>query len=200
MSEGVVRRYLTSRKNTFGLAGALAGPVLNLAGIVGDVWPAVSVGLYAAIALAVPPPPPPTILDDPLIDVLRYESRELRGDLRDLPPGVAPAITGVLDVLAHVLDRLEQIADRPTDQMEMPRRLAEADGMIRHDLPECLEVYRTRPPTANHARAAAALVEQLTVIATAADRLAAEIPESGADRAATLTEDLRRRYGRSDGA
>ncbi|MBC8091410.1 MAG: hypothetical protein H7Y15_05610, partial [Pseudonocardia sp.] len=162
-----VGRYLTSRKNTFGLAGALVGPVLSLAGIVGDIWPVVSVGLYAAIALVTPPPPPPTIEEDPLIDVLRYESGELRGDLRDLPAGVGAAVVGILDVLAHVLDRLEHIADRPADQVEMPRRLAEADGMIRHDLPECLDVYRTRPPTANHVRAAAALVEQLGVIATA---------------------------------
>lgn len=194
MSEPV-RRYLGSRRNAFGLAGALAGPVLHLAGVLGEVWPAVSVGLYAAIALAVPPPPPPTVGEDPLIDVLRHGSGELRRDLRGLPPGVPGAVTAILDVLGHVLDRLERIADRPADQVAMPRRLAEADGMIRHDLPECLEVYRARPPTADRARAAAALVEQLSVIAQAADRLAGEIPESGADRAAALTEDLRRRYG-----
>lgn len=199
MSEAgaLVRRYLASRKNVFGLAGALAGPVLHLAGVLDGTWPLVSVGLYGAIALAVPPPPPPTVHEDPLIDVLRFEAGELRARTRprELPDGAFAAVVGVLDVLLHVLDQLEQIADQPSDQIAMPRRLAEADGMIRHDLPACLDVYRGRPPSSSESRAAAALAAQLHLIAAAADRLAAEVPDVGADRAEDLTRELQRRYG-----
>lgn len=187
-------RYLASRRNALGLGGALAGPLLHLAGVLdGAVWPLVSLGLYGAIALVVPGDPPPQVGEDPLVEVLRHESRGLRRDLRDLPAGVPAVVTGILDALGHVLDRLERIADRPADQVAMPERLARADTLIRHDLPECLAVYRDRSPSPD-GRAAAALAEQLGVVAAAVDALAAEVPRSGAGRAEELTRDLRRRY------
>ena len=75
MSDGV-RRYLGSRKNIAGMAGALAGVGLHLAGVIGDVWPVVAVGLYGVGAL-VGPSDPRTEAEPRLTDALRSEAAAL---------------------------------------------------------------------------------------------------------------------------
>jgi hypothetical protein len=54
---GAERRYLESRKNIAGMVGALVGVGLHAAGLIGDVWPVVAIGLYAVGALVAPPDP-----------------------------------------------------------------------------------------------------------------------------------------------
>lgn len=182
-------RYLSSRKNAFGLGGALLGPVLHLAGVLdGVTWPFVSVALYAAVALVVPPEPAPEVGTDPLPDVLRHDLAGLRADVRrGLPPGAPGAARRILDVLAGVLDALDRPADRTEDRIALPQRLARVDTLVRHDLPEALAAHRA-------GGSPAALAEHLALIAAAADALAAEVPDTRGERAEDLTRDLRRRY------
>ena len=196
---GRVRAYLASRKNTAGLAGALSGPVLALTGVLDTSWPAVSVGAYAVLALLVVNPEPPPAAEPPpppLIPSLRADADRIRArlDHQQLPPAVPRAVRRILDVLAPVLDRLDQEAATPQDRVELPRRLADVSSMIREDLPACLDLYLGRGPTTPQRRAAGELARQLALIADAADRLAAEVPDTGVLRAEELTDELRRRY------
>lgn len=190
-----VRHYLGSRKNIFGMVGALVGVSLSFADV--GVWPAVAVGLYGVGALIGPSDPVPG--EERLTEVLRREAGELvdrvkpRGE--ELPHGSFPAIRRILEVLRLVLDRLDQVADEPTDRAAAPERLAIAAEIIRIDLPMCLDTYLGRAPSASPRRAAAELVAQLDLIAGSVDRLAASVPDVDVQRAEDLTRDLRRRHG-----
>jgi hypothetical protein len=193
-ASGGFGRYLRSRKNLAGLAGAVVGVGLHAAGLVGDLWPAVAVALYGAGALVGPSDPPTPEL---LTDTLRREAAALVSGVRrrDLPPDVYDAVVRIAEVLRLVLDRLDQVADRPADRAAAPERLAAAASIIHDDLPTCLATYRDRSPSGPQQHAAAELATQLGLVARAADRLAAEVPDVGACRAEELTEELRKRYG-----
>jgi hypothetical protein len=198
MSErtGAVRRYLGSRKNIAGMAAALVGVGLHVAGVIGDVWPLVAAGLYGAGALVTPPEPG----DEPrLTDALRSDADALaaRAELRaaDLPAGAGPAVRRIVDVVRLVLDRLDEVADEPADRAAAPERLAVAAEIVRVDLPACLDTYLGRAASTPTDRAVAELVAQLDLVAAAADRLAALVPDVHAQRAEDLTRELRRRYG-----
>jgi hypothetical protein len=58
------------------------------------------------------------------------------------------------------------------------------------------DTYLGRTPSTSQERVAGELVVQLDLIAAAADRLAAQVPDLHAQRAEDLTRELRRRYGR----
>ncbi len=193
MSE--LRRYLGSRKNLFGMVGALAGVSLAFADL--GVWPLVAVGLYGVGALIGPSDPPPT--DERLTDALRADAADLLARTKpragDLPYGAFTAVRRIVDVVVLVLDRLDEVSDRPDDRAAAPERLAVAAEIIRTDLPVCLDTYLGRSPSSSAARAAGELVTQLDLVAGAADRLVAAVPDVDAQRAAELTEDLRRRHG-----
>lgn len=192
-----VLRYLASRKNIAGMAGALAGAGLHLAGLIGDVWPVVAVGLYGVGALIGPSDPAPA--HERLTDALRADAAELVERMapraEELPYGSFAAIRRILDVLRLVLDRLDQVADQPADRAMAPERLAVAAEIIRIDLPLCLDAYLGRAPSTSARHAAAHLVKQLDLIAGGADRLAASVPDVDAQRAEDLTKELRRRHG-----
>lgn len=197
MSDGPVRRWLTSRKNLVGMGGAVVGVGLHLAGVIGDIWPAAAVGLYAVGALVGPSDPVPG--EQSLTDALRDDATELLARAKQrsaaLPAGAYPAVARVLEVLRLVLDRLDEVADQPADRAAAPERLAAVAVIIRTDLPICLDTYLGRAPSTPAEHAAAELVEQLSLVARAADRLAAAVPDVHAQRAEDLTEELRRRYG-----
>lgn len=182
-----MRRYLGSRKNLVGMAGALVGVGLHLAGVIGDLWPAAAVALYGASALVAPSDPKP---DPPLSEALRQQASDLVAGLRprDLPDGVHTAITRMTGVLLVVLDRLDHVADRPADRAAAPEQLAAVSVLLREDLPACLATYRT-------SRDAGELVTQLDIVAGAVDRLAAQVPDVEVQRSQDLTDELRRRYG-----
>jgi hypothetical protein len=198
MSDGSpVGRYLTSGKNIAGMAGGLVGVGLHLAGVVGDVWPVVAAGLYGVAALVTPPDrtAPPRLTDE-----LRAEVDGLRRRISTrpvpLPPGLAVhRLRGALDGLRLVLDRLDEVSEDAARRAAAPEQLAVAAGIVRHDLPACLDAYRDRPPPVPEERAAAELLAQLDVVAAAVDRLAAQLPDARAGRSAELTRDLRRRHG-----
>jgi hypothetical protein len=189
-------RYLGSRKNIAGMAGAVVGAGLHIAGLVGDLWPAVAVGLYGVAALVTPGERG----DDSYGAQVRASLDELyervRRDRGRLPMEVPSAIERMLGSLRLVLDRLDGGVDgRSTDLAQAPERLATVAEIVETSLPACLDTYVDRPPSSSVIRAQAALVEQLGVIARAVDRLVAEVPDVHADSAEALTEDLRRRYG-----
>ncbi|GAA3110916.1 hypothetical protein GCM10010464_87150 [Pseudonocardia yunnanensis] len=198
MSErrGVVRRYLSSRKNIAGMAGALAGVGLHLAGVIGDVWPVVALGLYGVGALVGPADPAaaPRLTDALRADAATLVTR-IEPRLEALPAGTIPAVRRIVEVVRLVLDRLDEVADQPADRAAAPERLALAAEIVRVDLPMCLDTYLGRAPSTSEERAAAELVAQLDLIAAAADRLAAQVPDIHAERAEDLTRELRRRYG-----
>ncbi|MDT7581927.1 MAG: hypothetical protein QOK35_3191, partial [Pseudonocardiales bacterium] len=170
MSEAgaVVGRWLTSRKNLFGSAGALVGVGLAFADV--SSWPLVAVGLYAVGALVAPGDPPETA--PRLIDELRDELGSLLGrmsrSIDRLPEGVFPALQRIGAQLNLVLDRLDEVADGAPDRVAAPERLATVQGIVRVDLPECLDGYLDRGRASSHAQAAGELVKQLDVIASAA--------------------------------
>lgn len=195
MSEGAVRRWLTSRKNLAGMAGALVGTGLAFADV--SSWPLVAVALYGVGALLAPSDPPER---EPLLtDTLRDELGTLAGRLArragELPSGTPAAVERIVSVLRLVLDRLDEVADHPVDRVAAPERLATVAGIIRVDLPGCVDGYLGRGPAASTGRAAAELVRQLDVIAGAVDRLASDVPDRDLLRAEELTRDLLRRYG-----
>jgi len=195
MSEpGPVRRYLASRKNAVGMVGAIAGGALHIAGLVGDVWPVVAAALYGAGALLTPAEPPePGYAATVRADLEAARSRVGRSRAK-LPSGVPAAIERMLTGLALVLDRLDVLAGSAGDMAKAPERLAIVGEIVSTSLPACLDTYLTRPPSSSAQRAAAALVQQLDVIARAVDRLVHEVPDVHADSAESLTEQLRRQY------
>ncbi len=195
-----VRRYLASRKNIAGMAGALAGVGLHLIGVIGDVWPVVAAGLYGVGALLGPSDPPAEQPEPRLSDALRSEAtvllRRVQGQAGALPEGVATVVTRIIDALRLVLDRLDQVADRETDRIAAPERLADAAEIVRVDLPACLDTYLGRGPSTPEEPAARELRAQLTLVAEHADRLLAQVPDVHVRRAEDLTEEMRRRRER----
>lgn len=195
MSDGAVGRWLTSRKNLAGMAGALVGAGLAFADI--GAWPVVAVALYGVGALLAPGDP--ATAEPPLTDALRSDATALAvrldRDAGTLPAGAPAAVARILTVLRLVLDRLDEVADQPVDRAAAPERLATAAEIIRADLPSCLDTFGGRGRSSSSARAAAELVTQLDVIAGAVDRLAASVPDVHAQRAEELTRDLLRRHG-----
>jgi hypothetical protein len=198
MSErgGAARRYLASRKNIAGMAGAIVGVGLYAAGVIGDIWPVVAVGLYGVGALVAPSDPGG---EPRLTDVLRSDAAELVARIEPrtaaLPAGTVAAVRRIAEVVRLVLDRLDEVADQPADRAAAPERLAVAAEIVRVDLPACLDTYLGRAPSSSAERAAAELVTQLDLIAGAADRLAAQVPDVHVQRAEDLTRELRRRHG-----
>lgn len=193
---GAVRRYLGSRKNIIGMVGALVGVGAHVVGLIGDVWPAVAIGLYGIGALVGPSDAQPA--PERLTDALRADAAALRADTAAranvLPTGIVDAVTMILEVLRLVLDRLDQVTDQPADRAAAPERLAVVAEIIRVDLPMCLDTYAGRSPSSSQEQAASELFAQLDVIAGSADRLAAAVPDVHAQRAADLTRELRRRH------
>jgi hypothetical protein len=197
-----VRRYLGSRKNIAGMAGALVGVGLHVAGVIGDVWPVVAVGLYGVGALVGPSDPPPEPPEPRLTDTLRGEStallRRVQGQAGALPEGAATVVTRILDAVRLVLDRLDQVADQETDRVAAPERLADAAEIVRVELPECLDTYLGRGPSTPEQPAARELRAQLTLVAERADRLVAQVPDVHVRRAEDLTREMRRRHERPE--
>jgi hypothetical protein len=198
MSEraAAVRRYLGSRKNAAGMAGAVTGVGLHVAGVVGDVWPVVAAGLYGVGALVGPSDPvePPARLTDALradaaAVLARAESRRAA-----LPPGALDPVRRTVGVLRLVLDRLDQVADQPVDRIAAPERLADVAEIVRAELPVCLDTYLGRAPSTPADVAGRELVAQLGMIAARADRLVEQVPDVHVRRAEDLTEELRRRH------
>jgi hypothetical protein len=198
-----LRRYLHSRKNIAGMAGALVGVGLHLGGVVGDVWPAVAIGLYAVGALVAPSDPVEAPVAEPsLVDVLRTEVEaqltrvELQRD--ELPAGTEPAVRRIARTARLVLDRLDQVADREADRIAAPERLADVAEIVRVDLSECLDTYLGRAPSMPADTAARELAAQLEMIGARVDRIEAQVPDVHARRAEDLTRDMRRRHGGSE--
>jgi hypothetical protein len=201
---GAVRRYLGSRKNIAGMAGALAGAGLHLAGVIGDVWPVVAVGLYAVGALIGPSDP----LRDPrpeprLTDTLRTEAAALLARVEAqavaLPYGTVADVGRIVGAVRLVLDRLDQVADQEIDRIAAPERLADAAEIVRVELPECLDTYLGRSPSTPEEPAARELGAQLKLVVQRAGRLVAQVPDVHVRRAEDLTREMRRRHGQDQG-
>jgi hypothetical protein len=197
---GAVRRYLGSRKNIAGMAGALAGIGLHLGGMIGDVWPVVAAGLYGVGALVGPSDPPPDPPEPRLTDTLRSEAATLlsrvQGQAGALPEDTSGEVGRIIGAVGLVLDRLDQVADQETDRIAAPERLADAAEIVRVDLPMCLDTYLGRPPSSPEAPAARELRAQLELVAERADRLLAQVPDVHVRRAEDLTREMRRRHER----
>jgi hypothetical protein len=181
------------------MVGALVGVGLHLAGVVGDVWPVVAIGLYAVGALVAPPDPVAEPAAEPsLTDVLRQEAEaqltRVELEREDLPPGAERTVRHIVRTVRLVLDRLDRVADHEADRAEAPERLADAAEIVRAGLPACLDTYLRRPPSTPSDVAARELATQLDLISAAADRLVAQVPDVHAGRAADLTREMRRRY------
>ncbi len=196
----VVRRYLGSRKNIAGMAGALAGVGLHLAGVIGDIWPVVAVGLYGVGVLIGPsdplrdPPPEPR-----LTDTLRSEAAALLARVQAqagaLPSGTLADADRIVGAVRLALDRLDQVADQETDRIAAPERLADAAEILRIELPLCLDTYLGRAPSTPEEPAARELGAQLKLVVARADRLVAQVPDIHVRRAEELTREMRRRHG-----
>ena len=201
MSErtGAVRRYLGSRKNIAGMAGALAGVGLHLAGLVGDVWPVVAAGLYGVGALIGPSDPPSEPAEPRLTDTLRSEAAALlaRAEAHTgaLPDGTVGDVARIVRAVRLVLDRLDQVADQETDRIAAPERLADTAEIVRVELPECLDTYLGRAPSTPEEPAVRELRAQLELVLGRADRLVAQVPDVHVRRAEDLTREMRRRRG-----
>jgi hypothetical protein len=201
MSEraGAVRRYLGSRKNIAGMAGAIGGVGLHLAGVIGDVWPVVAVGLYGVGALLGPGDPPAEQAEPRLTDTLRSEGAaflaRVQAQAGALPNGTVPDVDRIVRTVRLALDRLDQVADQEVDRIAAPERLADAAEIVRVELPLCLDTYLGRAPSTPEDPAARELRTQLTLVVARADRLIAQVPDVHVRRAEDLTREMRRRHG-----
>jgi hypothetical protein len=195
-----VRRYLGSRKNIAGMAGALAGVGLHLAGVIGEVWPVVAVGLYGVGALVGPSDPPSEPPEPRLTDTLRSEAAaflsRVQAQAGALPEGTATDVRGIVDAVRLVLDRLDEVADQETDRIAAPERLADAAEIVRVELPVCLDTYLGRGPATPEEPAARELRAQLKLVAERTDRLVAQVPDVHVRRAEDLTREMRQRHER----
>jgi hypothetical protein len=196
---GAVRRYLDSRKNIAGVVGAFVGVGLHVAGLIGDVWPVVAIGLYAVGALIAPPDPVDEPVAEPsLTDVLRVEAEaqltrvELERD--ELPAGVEHAVRRIIRTVQLVLDRLDEVADHEVDRIAAPERLADVAEIVRIELAERLDTYLLLAPSARSEAAAGELRTQLEMIGVRADQLATQVPDAHVRRAEGLTREMRRRH------
>jgi hypothetical protein len=179
-----LRRYLHSRKHLAGMVGALSGVGLHLAGLVGEVWPAVAIGLYAVGALVAPPDPVEEPIAAPrLTDVLRAEAEAqlTRVELRraELPAGAERAVRRIVRTVRWVLDRLDEPAERDADRVAALERLADVTEIVRADLTESLDTWFGRTPSAVDEVAARELHAQLEMTGARADRLAEQFWTSG---------------------
>jgi hypothetical protein len=192
---GAVRRYLGSRKNVAGMAGALAGVVLHAAGVVGEVWPVVAIGLYGVGALVAPNDP---VGEPRLTDTLREEATMVLARAEEqcagLPTGTVAEVHRIVRTVRLVLDRLDEVADQQADRIAAPDRLAHAAEIVRVDLPACLDVYLGRAPSTAEEPAKRELAAQLQLVVERADRLAAQVPDVHVNRAEDLTREMRRRH------
>jgi hypothetical protein len=197
---GAVRRYLGSRKNIAGMAGALVGVGLHLAGVIGDVWPVVAAGLYGVGALVGPSEPPGEPPEPRLTDTLRSEAATflsgVQGRAGALPEGAAADVTRIVGAVRLALDRLDEVADQEIDRIAAPERLADAAEIVRADLPTCIDTYLGRAPTTPEEPAARELRAQLKLLVERADRLVAQVPDVHVRRAEDLTREMRRRHER----
>lgn len=198
---GAVRRYLESRKNIAGTAGALVGVGLHAAGLIGGVWPVVAIGLYAVGALVAPPDPvEEPVVEPSLTDTLRAEAEEqlTRVELERaaMPGGAEQEVRRIVRTVRLVLDRLEDAAGHPADGLAVPERLADVAEIVRVELAECLDAYLAPAPTAPSEAAARELHAQLEMIGARADRLSEQVPDAQLLRAGDLTRELRRRRER----
>lgn len=193
-----VRRYLGSRKNIAGMAGGLAGVGLHVAGVIGDIWPIVAVGLYGVGALVGPSDPPIEPAEPRLTDTLRSEAAALlsrvQGQAGALPEGTAADVGRIVGAVRLALDRLDQVADHETDRIAAPDRLADAAEIVRIVLPECLGTYLGRAPSTPEEVAARELRAQLKLVVDLADRLVAQVPDVHLRRSEDLTREMRRRH------
>ncbi|OLT22913.1 hypothetical protein BJF78_32815 [Pseudonocardia sp. CNS-139] len=190
-----MRRYLTSRKNIAGMAGALVGVGLYAAGAIGDIWPAVAVGLYVVGALVAPADPGG---EPRLTDVLRDEAADLVARIQprqaELPAGTVPAVRQIVEVVRLVLDRLDQVADQPVDRPPHP---SGSPSPPRSCASTCRSASTPTSPRAvqlggpGSGRAG----DPAGPDRGRADRLAAQVPDVHVQRAEELTRELRRRYG-----
>lgn len=198
MSDGPIVRWITSRKNIAGMAGAVIGSSLAFVDI--GAWPVVAAALYGVGALLAPSDPAPS---DPLMtDQLRFSAKLLDDcmyrERERLPAGVADTIVRLVGVVRMVLDRIDRPGEQLVARTGDPERLAEIEQILGSDLPACVDVYLGRPQSLPAHRAERELVTQLRVIGKAIDRIAASIPDTDADRAEQLTRDLIRRHGLAD--
>ncbi len=195
-----LRRYLGSRKNIAGMAGASAGVGLHVAGVIGDVWPVVAAGLYGVGALVGPGDPVTAPVGEPrLTDTLRGEADAVLAravsEEYALPDGTPALVRRIVRTVRLVLDRLDEVADREADRIAAPERLARAAEIVRVDLPACLDTYLGRSPSTAEEGAAQELGTQLDLLIGQADRLAAQVPDVHTQRAEDLTREMRRRHG-----
>lgn len=197
---GAVVRHLDSRKNIAGMVGALVGVALHLAGLVGDIWPVVVIGLYAMAALIGPRDPVEGPTGEPgLTDVLRAEAEaqleRVERRRAELPVGAEHTVRHIVRTVRLVLDRLDEVAEDAIDRIAAPERLADAAEIVRVDLSECLDVHLRQAAPTPPPRAVRELAAQLQMIRERADGLAAQVPDVRARRAEELTREMRRRHG-----
>jgi hypothetical protein len=195
----LVRRYLDSRKNIAGMAGALVGVGLHFVGLIGDVWPVVAIGLYAVGALIAPRDPVEEPATEPgLTDVLRTEAEaqltRVELERAELPAGAERTVREIVRAVRLVIDRLDEVADHEVDRIAVPEWLADTAEIVRVELRACLDTYLGRPRSTAEEAAARELRTQLEMISVRADRLAAQVPDVHARRAEDLTREMRRRH------
>jgi hypothetical protein len=178
-----VLRYLASWKNLAGCTGGLIGLLLHFAGIAGDYWILVVIGLYGAGALAAPPERV-VLVTDP-----EEEAGQLKAELDALlqrvhgfggrvPGEVAPKLAEIAEVLRGVLDR-------PRELRADPDTLHDVTRLVGTDLPLSVQTYLNLPWWYAAARGSGAeLVRQLDLLKADAVRVASRFHEADAQRQA----------------
>jgi hypothetical protein len=167
------------------------------AGLIGDIWPVVAIGLYAVAALIAPRDPVEQAVEPSLTDALRAEVEELLTlvelERAAMPDGTEPVVRRIVRTVRLVLDRLDNAAGHPGDAVAVPERLADVAEIVRFELAESLDAYLTPPRWARSEAAARELRAQLELIGARTDRLAEQVPDAQLRRAGDLTRELRRR-------
>jgi hypothetical protein len=137
--------YFYSNRNLAGMAGAVVGVVLMLAGVAGAYWPVVVVGLYFIGVLVTPPNRVELVGEDPhvsasllpgafqslLATVASNESR--------IPESALGRIRDIERTLENMLSRPDEVVARRDDI------LVDLQRLIQTDLPLAVQTYLNMP-------------------------------------------------------
>ncbi|WP_054566795.1 hypothetical protein [Frankia sp. R43] len=195
--------YAGSAKNLAGCVAAAGGLGLFFGGVVGmPEWPFVVAALYAIGALVAPPPrrqtgalPPPRDPQTLRADLTAHDRRFLG----QLPPDVETAYRKVTQDLRDLLDRPALLQTGSPDTFVVER-------MVVDYLPTSVEAYLELPRAFADSHlvdgrltARELLLEQLTLLATAAEDVTTSAARDASQRLAVQSRFLAERFGPTSG-
>jgi len=192
-----LERYLYSNKNIAGCVGALCGLGLYLSGVVGALWPVVTVGLYGVGALVTPPPKGIDLRSGlRSADLGKAMDEQLARIAGKVPPEVFSAVQAIQASIKDVLPRRDLLPPGSRDAYAVEQTVLDY-------LPTALESYLRLPRAyANRVigtdgrTAKQVLLDQLATLQREMEAVVATLARTDTDRLLAHERFLDDRFGR----